>query len=175
MTNTTASTKTGSKFIAGIGAAILAGALCLGGSATAFADDEQVDTESYGYLTAQQHVSDRMATSEEVAADADGNTDSDGNAYAEGVEYSYKTGAAAGASYADAEHTDAEDLVAAGIIESTDEIDAYAAAKHADISSRFGGLDSMSPTERHEHFSQFSQDAYAGDTLEELQAQGLAE
>ena len=86
MTNTTTTTKTGSKFIAAIGAAALAGALCLGGMATAFADGEQVDAESYSYLAAQQNVSDRMATSEEVAADADSNTDSDGNTYAEGVD-----------------------------------------------------------------------------------------
>ena len=154
-------------------AAALVGALGLGGAATAFADGEQVDAGSYSYLKGQMEVSDRMA--DVTDEDTDGNTDSDGNAYAEGVEYSYKAGAERGAGYADADHEDAEALVEEGVIESIDDIDAYAAEKHGQISNRFEGLDSMSATERHEHFSQYSHDAYAGDTLEELQSEGLAD
>jgi hypothetical protein len=165
-------TTTANKFIAGIAAAGIAGALCLGSAATAFAEGEQVDEASYGYHAAQASVSDRMATV--AAEDTDGNTDSTGNANADTSAYSYNAGQQRGASYADAEHADADALVEAGIIESTDEIDAYAAAKHAEVSSRFSGLDSMTAEERHEHFSQFSHDAYAGDTVEELQAEGLA-
>ena len=165
----------GSKIVAAATAAALAGALCLGGAATAFAAGEQVDEGSYGYRAAQLHVSDRMASSEDVAADADGSADSTGNAYADGAEYSYNAGAQRGASYADADHEDADALVEAGVIDSAFDIDAYAAAKHAEVSARFGGLDSMTAQERHEHFSQFSRDAYAGDTIEELEAEGLAE
>lgn len=152
------------KMVSGIAAAVLASALCLGAAGTALAADEQQGAESYSYLTGQMHVSDRMATNEDIAADADGNTDSTGNAYAEGTDYSYNAGA---------EHSNAEALVEAGVIESTDEIDAYAAAKHAEISARYSNADSMTAQERHEHFSQYSHDAYAGDTVEELQFEGI--
>lgn len=168
-----ATTTKSMKVISGIAATALASALCLGAVGTALAADEQQGAESYSYLSGQMHVSDRMATSEDVAADPDGNTDSTGNAFAGGIGYSFNAGAERGASYADAEHSDAEALVESGIIESTDEIDAYAAAKHEALSSHFEGLDSMTAQERHEHFSQFNQDAYAGDTVSELQSEGL--
>lgn len=166
-------TTTASKLIAPIVAAAIAGTLCLGGATTAFAAGEQVGEESYGYHAAQASVSDRMATA--TAEDADGDTDSTGNANADASAYSYNAGQQRGASYADAEHSDADALVEAGVIESANDIDAYAAAKHADVSSRFAGLDSMTAQERHERFAQFSHDAFAGDTVEELQAEGLAE
>ena len=167
----TTTTNTSSKLIASIAAAGIAGALCLGGVATAFAAGEQVDTGSYGYVAGQSHDADRAATAAEK--DTDGNTDSTGNINADTSAYTYNAGQQRGASYADAEHADADALVEAGVIESADDIDAYAAAKHAEVSSRYGSTSSMTAQERHEYFSQFSHDASAGDTVEELQTEGL--
>ena len=68
-------------------------------------------------------------------------------------------------------NTDA--LVEAGIIdqETADKIAAFATAKHTNISSIYEGMDSMSPTARHEAFAaRKSADNSQGDTVAELLA-----
>ena len=66
-------------------------------------------------------------------------------------------------------NTDA--LVEAGIIdqETADKIAAFATAKHTNISATYEGMDSMSPTARHEAFAaRKSADNGLGDTVAEL-------
>ena len=68
---------------------------------------------------------------------------------------------------------DTDALVEAGVIdqETADKIAAYATAKHTNISAVYDGMDSMSPTARHEAFAaRKSADSNMGDTVADLVA-----
>ena len=66
-----------------------------------------------------------------------------------------------------------EALVEAGVIDqaTADKIKAYAAAKHADISAIYDGMDNMTPAQRQEAFAaRKSADSSFGDTVADLVA-----
>lgn len=68
---------------------------------------------------------------------------------------------------------DTDALVEAGVIdqETADKIAAYATAKHTNISAVYDGMDSMSPTARHEaSAARKSADSNTGDTVADLVA-----
>lgn len=117
---------------------------------------------SYGYLAGQQKNSERHAQYEQAATLS---TDADRSAFfaANGI----------GGAYSDAQHLDADALVAAGIIDqaTADSIRQYAADKHTRISGRYAGMGDMTPTERHAYYAGF--DRSGGDSVDALRDAGI--
>ena len=136
-------------------AALLVSVLCV----TAFAEG----SDSYGFNKGKSENETRHAIYSQLGraseqADKSGYTDS------------HVTGGAAISSL------NADALVEAGVIdqETADQIAAFAAARHTDISAIYDGLDSMTPAQRSEAFAaRKSMDASLGDTVTELVAAGI--
>lgn len=118
---------------------------------------------SYGYLAGQQKNSERHGQYEQAATLS---TDADRKAF-------FEANGIGGSVYSDAQHLDADALVAAGIIDQTtaDSILQYAADKHTRISGRYGSMGSMTPTERHEYYAGF--DRTGGGCVDALLAAGI--
>ena len=78
-----------------------------------------------------------------------------------------------GGAHSDAQHLDADALVAAGIIDqaTADSIRQYAANKHTQLSGRYGSMGNMTPTERHAYYAGF--DRSRGDSVDALLAAGI--
>lgn len=71
--------------------------------------------------------------------------------------------------------TDAEELVAAGIIDQTtaDKIAVYASGKHDVIHDRYDGISDMTPDQRHALYESAKTDGFAGDSVSELLNAGI--
>lgn len=117
---------------------------------------------SYGYLSGRQKNSERHAQYEQAATLS---TDADRSAFfaEKGI----------GGAYSNAQHLDADALVAAGIIDqaTADSIRQYAADKHTRISGRYAGMGDMTPTERHAYYAGF--DRSGGDSVDALLDAGI--
>lgn len=137
-------------------------ALALSSVMVVSASAAEVADGSYGYLAGQQKNSERHAQYEQAATLS---TDADRSAFfaEKGI----------GGAYSDAQHLDADALVAAGIIDqaTADSIHQYAANKHTQLSGRYGSMGNMTPTERYAYYAGF--DRSGGDDLDALLAAGI--
>ena len=123
----------------------------------------EVADGSYGYLAGQQKNNERHAQYEQATTLS---TDADRSAF-------FAANGIGGGAYSDAQHLDADALVAAGIIDqaTADSIRQYAANKHTQLSGRYGSMGNMTPTERHAYYAGF--DRSGGDDLDALLAAGI--
>lgn len=142
---------------------VMAAALIVGGSVTAFAAEDA--TASYGYLSGQQQNGNRHAQFETAAGFA---TDAEREAFfeAQGI---------GGGKYSESQHLDAEALVAADVIDqaTADSIAAYASNKHDRIHARYDSMSDMTPDERHALYESFESDGFDGDSVDELLNAGV--
>lgn len=138
-------------------------ALALSSVMVVSASAAEVTDGSYGYLAGQQKNSERHAQYEQAATLS---TDADRSAF-------FAANGIGGGAYSDAQHLDADALVAAGIIDqaTADSIRQYAANKHTQLSGRYGSMGNMTPTERHAYYAGF--DRSGGDDLDALLAAGI--
>lgn len=137
----------------------LALALSSAMAVTAFAAEA---SNGGSYLTGQKKNSERHALYEQATTIT---TDADRSAFfaEKGI----------GGAYSNAQHLDADALVAAGIIDqaTADSIRQYAADKHTRISGRYAGMGDMTPTERHAYYAGF--DRSGGDSVDALLDAGI--
>lgn len=144
-----------------VASSVLAVALMVGSSVTAFAASSDTTTATYGYLTGQSKNSDRHAVFETAAGFT---SDEERKAYFE------VQGIGSDGEYSTEQNLNAEVLVTAGVIDqaTADSIQAYASSKHDEIHSRYGNTSEMTPDERHAMYESFESDGFDGDTASEL-------